>query len=157
MLSSRSTPWWFQSTGGPQSLHTILKTIASLMASIVTIVQLMMFTFDSFNYVLLHSYMGNTSLNHSRMCKALLFSHIVPCFLQALGLVHIKPRQILDQWCIKPSTRQRLIIWIYHTPWEGPHPFQEFFRNSSPLFFSTFVSFLMMIRSQPSHFLANLA
>lgn len=68
------------------------------------------------------------------MAKSLLFSHIVPCFLQACGLVYVRPRQILDQWYIKPRVRQQLIIWIEHSPWEDPPRFQEFFRISPSLF-----------------------
>lgn len=114
-LNDRPPPRRYQSTMGPHSQHTILRTLASLMASIGTVVHLMMPLMTS-DAVLLIDSMEDPAFTGATICRALLFSHVVPAFLQATGLIQVRPREIVDQWDIKPRMRQRLILWIDDTP-----------------------------------------
>lgn len=65
-------------------------------------------------------YMEDSAFIGATICKTFLVLHIVPAFLQAIGLIHVRPREIVDHWYLKPGMRQRLIIWIDDTPWEDP-------------------------------------
>lgn len=87
-IEARPPPRRYQPRRSPHSLHIILHTLATLMASIATVIELMMPLFHRDTSFLLNS-MDDYDVTRLEMAKSLLYSHIVPCFLQVIGLIHI--------------------------------------------------------------------